>query len=81
MREFRIGKTIRRKITMKSYCRGFQDREWALEMGPAGVKVWPMGHRSQARQLPWKFIIGQALVWAKSDCPEPRAVIVKESIK
>lgn len=74
MKEFRVGKAIRRLYTTKSYVRGFPDRAWVLEMGPTGVKVWPRGFRSQARQLPWKFIIGQALVFAKSDCPEPRAV-------
>jgi hypothetical protein len=79
MKEFRVGKAIRRLYTTKSYVRGFPDRQWALEMGFAGVRVWPKGYRSQARLLPWKFIIGQALMWAKSECPEPRAVSVKET--
>jgi len=74
MKEFRIGKSIRRKVTFKSYARGFPDREWALELSGAGVRVWPVGRRSQARQLPWKFVVAQALMFAKSDCPTPKEV-------
>lgn len=74
MKEFRVGKSIKRRVTLKSYVRGFADREWALEMGPAGVRVWPKGYRSQARLLPWKFVIGQALMFSKQDCPEPKEI-------
>jgi len=74
MKEFRVGKAIRRLYTTKSYVRGFPDKQWVLEYSAAGMRIWERGHRSQARLLPWKFIIGQAFMWSKSECPEPRKI-------
>jgi hypothetical protein len=74
MKTFTTGKAIRRLVTFKSYTRGFPDRLWVLELGAGGVKCWEKGHRSRARLLPWKFVVSQALLFSKSDSPEPRRV-------
>lgn len=63
MRPFVPGKTIRRRVTIKTGDPTIPDREWVLEFSADGLGVRHLGtSRNHTRRLPWRSVVANVVM-------------------
>jgi len=70
MKEFKIGKVIRRQVTIRSSDRALPNTAWILTLDGGGVRIRRLQERKENEMfLSWRSVISHALIHKQARKP------------